>query len=188
MSWQTLTGALDGLAGRAGVDLARRLSRAAILAISAALLASALPAGSAQAADATLVNDPFSRTASNSWGSAAVGGSYDLTGPSSSFYVNGSSGFITLASNGRVHAAAPGATARDVNLTLTFAVDRLPRAGYLNLSVLSRVVDARSHYRYVVRISPTGAVDLRMRRVVDGRSALVGRAVSVSGVRVSAGQ
>lgn len=179
--------ALISLAGNCASIPATRASRAVIIALSAALLAGAIPTGSVAAADDKIVDDRFSRSLSNSWGSANIGGSYKLTGPTSSFSVNGSHGIIVLGSNGTVHQAASAASARDVNLTLTFAVDRLPRAGYLRLAVIARIVDARSHYRYLVRISPTGAVSLRMFRVVDGRAKRLGTTVT-PGLRVSVGQ
>ena len=185
MAWRSFSRWLGRLAlpERSG-----SLLRSAIAGLSIAVLTSSIPGGSAVASDNALVDDPFSRKASNSWGSAAVGGKYTLTGPSTSFSVNGSRGLIVLSANGKVHAASPQVSARDVNVTFRFGVDRLPKAGYLNLSVVARAVDARSHYRLVVRISRSGAVALRAIKVVDGRKTALGRTVALSGVRISAGK
>ncbi len=165
-----------------------RLSRSAIVALSVAICTSVLSTGPANAADEAVVDDHFSRTTSSSWGNAAVGGTYALMGPPSSFSVNGATGLITLASNGNVHGAALPVSVRDANIKLKFAVDRLPKSGYFYVAVVARATDSNSHYRFVVRVDPAGAVSVRIVRLLDGRTTILDKTVALGGFRVSTGK
>ena len=115
---------------------------------------------------ATLARDTFSRASASGWGTAELGGAWTLRYSASSFSVTDGAGVITLPGAGRYRSADLGdVAARDVDLSTTFAVDRLPAAGaqqFLWATVRRAGVD--TDYRARLRVFGDGSVRLGLVR------------------------
>jgi hypothetical protein len=163
--------------------------RAPLLALCLAAVSAIAAGAGASAADRTIARDDFSRTVTGTWGSAQHGGRYSLVGPSDSFSVNGSAGIIAVRRAGSLHSASlPNVATRDVDMRASFSVSRLPSRRFSQIGLVVRAVDRRNHYHLVVRVRPNGEVVLRVVKMVDGSSLLIGKAAVVQGVKVLAGR
>ena len=80
--------------------------------------------------------DSFRRQVSDGWGSAEVGGSYSLSGPAVDFDVTGA--------------------ARDVDLTVRVATNKLPAGASQNVYLVARRVSSSSEYRGRIRFGTDG--------------------------------
>lgn len=131
----------------------------------------------------TYVNDTFSRTVNNSWGSADVGGSYALSGVASQFAVNGTTGTMNIPTIAGANAARLLAVnQQDVDLRFRFQTNKAPAGGYGLVNFNARRVGNGDEYRGRVRFDPSGAVLLQASRLVNGSETLFGTLTTVSGL------
>lgn len=135
------------------------------------------------AADATTASDAFSRTTSNTWGSAPRGGTYVLSGSSADFDVNGTAGTIRLPTAGESRTALlPGVSLRDTDLRFRVKTDK-KSAGYSQyVFALGRQVAVDTEYRMRLRFAPDGSVWLKGTRTIAGARQAVSAEQRVTGL------
>ncbi len=132
-----------------------------------------------------VVTDTFTRTATNQWGSADIGGTWTLTGTASRFSVNGSSGRMNLTASGVTNTAVLGAVSQgNTNMVIDTSVDKPGTGTGVYVTLIAHRV-ATSDYRLTERLLPGGVIHLSMSRIVNGTSTNLGEIV-VSGVTYAA--
>ena len=130
-----------------------------------------------------IASDTFSRTTTNGLGSADTGGAWTIAGTAANFAVNGGQGRVTVPTVGGSRAATLlAASARDVEVTTTFSLDKLPAGSGSFQGVTVRKV-GNTEYRLRVRTSGTSSV-LQLLRVVNGAESAVASA-TLPGVYVA---
>jgi hypothetical protein len=143
------------------------------------LLAMAVPA----AGNTIVAQDAFGRTISNGWGNAQSGGAYALRGSSSDFSVDGSSGLMRLSVAGTNRAAAlPQVSARDVDLSLRVATDKLAVGGPMYVYAAVRRVSTTTAYWLKLRLGTNRAVYVQASRLVNNVEQGLGSEVRVDGL------
>ncbi|MFT4233812.1 MAG: PKD domain-containing protein [Microbacterium sp.] len=115
------------------------------------------------AAAQTLVSDAFGRTATNSWGTADLGGTWTLSGSASSFSVTSGYGQISPAAGATRAAYLSDISATDANMTAQITLPSLPTGSSVYTSLLVRRVGT-DYYRVRAVISTSGAVTLQLQR------------------------
>jgi PKD repeat protein len=130
--------------------------------------------------------DLFSRTVTNGFGSAELGGTYTLNGSPSLFSVNGGVGKIRIASAG----AGPlvwlnTVAATDVRGSIDFSYDKAATGGGTYTSVAVRRIGT-SDYRFKVRIQPT-SVTVQISKIINGVETSL-RTQVISGLTAGAGE
>ncbi|WP_349899807.1 LamG-like jellyroll fold domain-containing protein [Parafrigoribacterium soli] len=82
-----------------------------------------------------LAQDAFARTVASGWGSADTGGAWTITGNAASLQVGGGTGQVSLQAGSTRTATLGSVSARDVDATVTLAMDSVPTGGgaYANL-------------------------------------------------------
>ena len=136
----------------------------------------------------TYASDQFSRTVSNGWGTADIGGSYTLTGIASNFAVNGSAGTMTVPSAGGVLVAKlPNVAALDLNFVFRVKTDKPAVGSNESIFFLARSVSSTTEYRGQIRISTSNTVYIRAAKVVNGTQTLLGTEVAVPNLTYAAG-
>ena len=124
------------------------------------------------------VSDAFSRTVSNGWGAADIGGPWALTGAASSYSVSGGAGRISVpAGSGRI--ASLGVSSTDAVVETAVAVDKVQTGGGAYVSVLGRRVNASNDYRLKLRFQSNGVVAVFLVRRVNGAETTLAWANSV---------
>jgi hypothetical protein len=136
---------------------------------------------------ATYVADQFSRTLSDSWGSAPMGGTYTTEGSTADFDVNGAAGTMRVARGAMRAAYLPAVAALDVDTTFRARMDKVPTGGSsFAYFVARRPKGSTDEYRLKVRVAPTGVVYVQATKVVVNKE--VGLATEVNtGVKYAAG-
>jgi parallel beta-helix repeat protein len=159
-----------------------------------ALAAFGLPALAATAAttyayDKQIASDTFTRTQSNGWGTATIGGAYSVTSPKS-FSANGSVGVAAVPSAGAsLTASLPAATTTDADISTVVSVPAVPTTGngvYAGVQLRSA---NGSYYQARIRVNPKAQVLLSIIRVngsTANQSTLAGEKIVASGA--TAGQ
>ena len=135
--------------------------------------------------DSPFVEDTFTRTATNSWGSADTGGSWTVSN-SSRFSVDGSAGKM------RLEAAAVTATGSlnsisrtNFNVVSDISVDKVGTGSGIQVTDIVRKTGT-GEYRVTLLFQPGGSLRLSISRIVGGSATTI-RDVAVSGVTYSAG-
>jgi PKD repeat protein len=122
-----------------------------------------------------LVTDHFSRTVSDGWGTAEVGGSW-LIDPwlRPDFRVNGTEGQIVAPDIGSRNVVPTDGYGLNVTGVASYIIDKAPDdpTGFHTVQVYARrddsVTDGDNYYRYRVRNFGSGKVDLRVEKNVNG--------------------
>ena len=136
----------------------------------AALAAAGLPALTANAATtyttgSQIVSDDFSRTTSNGWGTAPVGGAYKINS-AASFSTAGGVGTMALPKAGAsLTASLPSVSAADVTTAATIDVPTIPTSGngiYAGVQLRST---GGSYYQANIRVAKGGTLTLTIVRV-----------------------
>lgn len=139
-------------------------------------------------AGAPFASDGFTRTVSNGWGQADVGGTWRITGNATAFSVGGGTGNLRLAAPGnQISANLPNLTETDTDLVLTITCDKVPTSSGLYLTVAGRVVSPGNEYRARARINGAGAVTLRLTRAVGGAETALTSEIVLPGITYTAG-
>jgi PKD repeat protein len=113
-----------------------------------------------------LASDSFSRTMSNAFGMASIGGTWALAGTPANFSVNGSAGRMVVAAGASRGAYLPTVSTTDVDSTVDLSMSAAPTAGTAYLSTVVRRIGT-SDYRLRVRMDP-GAMTLQLLRGING--------------------
>lgn len=112
-----------------------------------------------------VVDDTYTRTTSNSWGSADTGGSYTIySGSPSHFATNGSIGTI----DSSVTTVLPNTVQHDIDGLYKTKIDKIPIGGTVEIIFLARSVSPSLMYRNKLRINASAGASLVTARVVDG--------------------
>ncbi len=124
-------------------------------------------------------SDVFSRTVSNGWGAADVGGAWALTGGATNFSVSGGAGRMSVAA-GSTRAAAWRSPRRTRSWRRPMAVDKVQTGGGAYVSVVGRRVDAGNDYRVKVRFQSNGVLAVYLARRVNGAETTLVSANSIA--------
>ena len=130
----------------------------------------------------TYADDAFSRTVSNGWGTAPIGGAWTTSGSASLFAVANGFGTIQTAAGAGPAAYLNSVSARDTDLRLAFQLDKQPTGSGLYVSVFGRRSTAGAYYAKV-RVNSNGSVTVEVdRRANGGGEIVVQPAVTVAGL------
>ncbi|SBS71213.1 PKD domain-containing protein [uncultured Microbacterium sp.] len=129
-----------------------------------------------------LAEDEFERTASNSWGTATVGGAWTLRGGTNRFSVSGGAGKITLPAGQAVTAYADlnEISSTSTRVEAVFSLDRIVEGQYVG--VIGRKVGA-DFYAARIKVEAGGAVRLFLLQT----SGAVGSSLLLPGLTLTAG-
>ncbi|MEP7377990.1 MAG: putative Ig domain-containing protein, partial [Chloroflexota bacterium] len=129
------------------------------------------------------VDDTFTRTSANSWGSATpTGGTYTLTGTAANFAVSGGVGSITSPSAGVLRSAllnTPSAT--DVDVSFRVRADKVAAGGAQFIYGVVRR-NGNNEYRVKLRLAVNGNVYVQASTVVNNVETSIGAEVQVPGL------
>ncbi|GGC16493.1 LamG-like jellyroll fold domain-containing protein [Cellulomonas carbonis] len=115
-----------------------------------------------------VATDTFSRTVTNGWGPAEVGGAWTTQGPADRFSVSSGAGRIRVPSAGTGGGAVLGAvSATSATTTAVLSLDRLPAGGTAFVSVAGRRVGT-AELRAKVRVAANGSLLLYLVRTASG--------------------
>ncbi len=126
----------------------------------AAVTHSSMPPGDAPW---PMIADSFSRNVANGWGTAELGGSYELVGAQSGFGVDGSAA-TAVASSALSEALLPAAVGRDVTVQVELVASAVPESAELQVYIMVRDGAARD-YRATLHVFGDGAVTATIERV-----------------------
>lgn len=113
--------------------------------------------------------DAFSRTVSNGWGAADVGGSWTVSGATNRFAVADGVGRQVLTALGATaEATLARAKATGVDARVSMSWNRTAAAGRLYASVVPRVVSSSADYRASVVVNTDGRPTISLVRRVGG--------------------
>jgi hypothetical protein len=110
---------------------------------------------------------------------ADTGGTWALTGPLDDFSVNGTAGLMTVPAIGQPGARTailPAVTARDVDVLVKVAINRMPTGNNAYVSLLAR--RGSSDYRGRLRLSTAGTTFLQVAHAVGDTETFVGSEVN----------
>ncbi|WP_300681133.1 PKD domain-containing protein [Nocardioides sp.] len=133
--------------------------------------------------DPTVAADSFGRSASGGWGTADNGGAWTSVGTASRFSVAGGLGLQSLPAGITDESRLNAVAARDVDVTASVGLDKLPGSNYVFAYVGARQGSATG-YAARVRFNPDGTVGVHL---LADNTALVG-ASTVPGITVAAGE
>jgi PKD repeat protein len=138
-------------------------------------------------ATTTFASDQFSRTVTNAFGTAPIGGPWTLSGGATLFGVANGVGSIKVAAGSGPVANLASASAGDTDLKMSFGLDKNPIAGTVYLSVYGRRSTAGA-YLAKPRVSASGAVSLELdRKPATGADVVLQPVVVVSGLTYAPG-
>lgn len=124
----------------------------------------------------TLAADTFSRTATDTWGSAETGGLWNTSGGSATdFDVTGGRGLHNHSSLGVYRFSTLPVTEADTDIRVTISLPSLPVGASSNFYLMARYLDADNFYfaRCLIPASGAAALSLRKRTTSGGEVALV---------------
>lgn len=154
--------------------------------VALALLALQLPAFVGLAAEPAIVSDAFSRSQTNGWGTADVGGQYTPENWASHFSVAGGVGSMVLANAGASRAAVlDTVSARDVDARVRVRTDKAA-AGNAFYSYLVLRRNGNNAYRPKVIFYPNGSVAVHSGVQVNNSESSVAPPVTVAGLNHAA--
>ncbi len=135
-----------------------------------------------------LVEDRFSRSVTNGWGSATTGGAYTHVGGSTSDYaVDGSSGSMLIGTAGSAsrNSLLLGTVAQDIDISMRVKTDKAATGGGPMPYVIGRRISSGNEYRGRLRVTSTGKIMVQAVRVSGGVETFLGTE-GASGVTHSA--
>ena len=132
--------------------------------------------------------DTFTRTASNGWGTANVGGAWTVTSTASNYSVSGGAGRISMGAGNNRNATlnSVSQSATDVKADLSF--DKAQTGGGSYVAVVGRRIDASNDYRVKLRVQTGGAVTAQLIRVVNGTETAIQTIATVPGLTWNANE
>ena len=110
--------------------------------------------------------DAFGRTVTAGWGSADRGGAWTIGGSTASPQVDGA-GQLTGGAGRSARATLAGVSQRDLVVQADIVLPQAPTGGGSYISLAGRRIGT-SDYRATLRFQASGAVDLRLDRMVSG--------------------
>lgn len=137
--------------------------------------------------------DQFTRTETNGWYDAQVGGLWTIGGSSAAlagedFNVNGTSGTVSIGVRGYERTAyLTQAIAQDVDYTATIATDKVPAVGSSYSDLIARRIGSGTEYRGGLRFAPDGSVQVQIVRKSTYTETRLGNMVNLTGVSYTPG-
>ena len=110
-------------------------------------------------------SDDFSRTVSNGFGSAPVGGPWSVTGSAANYAVSGGVGTFRVNAGSGLSASLAGVSAPTIDLRLQLSTDKPATGSGLYVSVIGRRIAGAGDYRAKLRLQATGGVALSLQRL-----------------------
>jgi PKD repeat protein len=154
-----------------------RLIAAGLAVLLSAMLPAATPQAVLGASGAPIAQDAFSRVVATGWGSAEAGGAYSYDPGNGAFSADGTVGSVILNKAGANRAAyLTAAQARDVDVSVRIALDKLPSGGGAWAYVPVRH-NGTNEYRPKLIVTAAGAVNVQAGAVVSGAETAVAPAV-----------
>jgi hypothetical protein len=145
--------------------------------------------GAAGGGASYLIRDTWTRTATDSWGTADVGGAWTITDTGANFDVAGGVGTLVISSqNSDLDARLGSTTYLNAEHQLKFKSDKLATGAAQKLKIRFRRTDATNYYYAFVIINTTGTIQIQCRKIVAGVDTALGTTTTVAGVTHSAGQ
>jgi trimeric autotransporter adhesin len=146
---------------------------------------SATAGAAAAGATAPVAADTFTRTTSNGWGAANVGGTWQVSAPSSAWSVGAGAGTVVLRTRGSGYLATTHTPLRDLDGTLTATIVNKPSGAGTMVYMLGRH-NGLDDYRARVRATGDGTVYAALLARVGSTDRLLGREITIARVRWSA--
>jgi PKD repeat protein len=127
-------------------------------------------------------SDAFSRTVSNGWGSADVGGAYTLQGTAANYSVADGVGRISVSTAGITRSAIlAGVSERDLDISFRVKTDKASAGGgYFVYAVARR--NGNNEYRPRITLNANGTVSAHAGVLLNNSESGIGSAVTVSGL------
>jgi parallel beta-helix repeat protein len=136
-------------------------------------------------ATAPVADDTFTRTVTNGWGSANVGGVWQVSTPSSAWSARGGAGTVVLGTRGSGYLATLHTLLRDIDGTLTATIANRPSGTGTMVYLLGRH-NGLDDYRARIRVASDGTVYAAVLAHVGSTDHLLGREITIPRVRWSA--
>jgi PKD repeat protein len=133
-------------------------------------------------------SDMFSRTVSNGWGTAELGGAWSVSGAATNFSVAGGLGRLSVAPGTTNSASLNAVQQTSSETTTTLSFDRAQTGGGTYISVIGRRVTASNAYQLKLRAQSTGAVTAQLVRVVNGAETVIQSVPTVPGLSWTQGE
>ncbi|MFE4467808.1 right-handed parallel beta-helix repeat-containing protein [Leifsonia sp. NPDC056824] len=146
-----------------------------------AISAAAATAAPAYSVGSQLVSDAFSRTTSNGWGAAPVGGAYAVNAASSFSTASGVGTMKFPAPGATLTASLPSVTAADVTTSATIDVPTIPASGNGVFAGVELRATGGSYYRANIRVGSGGVLTLTIVRVNGSTQTTVAPEVGIAG-------
>lgn len=126
------------------------------------------------------IRDTFTRSVSNGWGNATSGQVWSTSGGAAADYsVNGTRGLVSLGSVGVSRSTSLAVTARDIDVSMTVATDKVATGDWIFPSLLGRFIDASNFYRARLEMKHTGTIGITLTKVVAGVDTVLGSGVDI---------
>ncbi|RKR72934.1 beta strand repeat-containing protein [Frondihabitans australicus] len=126
--------------------------------------------------------DSFSRTVSNGWGTADVGGAWTPTGSASVLSVANGAGVIATTKAGATNGVQlMGTTSTSTDLRAQFTLDKAASGGGTYVYISGRRVDSNNEYRATLRFSNSGQGVLSLTAISGGTATNLGSQVVMPG-------
>ena len=136
----------------------------------------------ADAATTTYASDSFSRTNTDSWGSAATGGAYTIVGTKANFDVNGSVGTIVEPLGVKQSAYLTSVSAASVEATFRVKTDKASAGGAQIAYLVVRRISEGNNYLGRLRMPADGTVRLAAYKELGGTATMIGSEAVVAGL------
>ena len=136
-------------------------------------------------AGTTYASDSFSRTVTDAWGTADLGGTWSNT--DATFDVNGSAGTIALASATNKNAYLTSVSAHDQELLVKIRVDQLAAGGDTFTWFYLRRQDASNFYEARVTFTAAQQIRLAFRKTVGGTASSIGSSFTTAEAHTTSG-
>ena len=137
----------------------------------------------------TYAADSFSRSVTGGWGTAQLGGNYEVSGGTAAdYWVDGTTGFISTTAGGSSRLASlPDVSAQDIDLSFTVSPMSLAAGGSQYVYGVVRRARGSTEYRGQVRFTTSGGVGLRATVAVDGAERALGVETIITGLAYGPG-
>lgn len=139
--------------------------------------------------------DTFTRSATDTWGTAESGGPWAVLGGSggvvANFDVTGSAGTISVSTSVQNRAVLPQVFGTDMDVLVKFSTDKVPTVANTQIHLSARDncgnISTRTQYQAGFIITTAGALQCSLSRRVTGTETNLVAAATISGITVSAG-
>lgn len=133
-----------------------------------------------------VATDAFGRNATDTWGSADVGGTYTIQGTAGNYDVGNGSGTIRVPAAGNTRAALLNNTSqRDVDMKVRVSVDKVAAGGGYTVYAIARR-NANNEYRAKLVFNANGSISVQASVLNNGNETALGAAVVVAGLTQTA--